>query len=169
MGRSKRNKYLKGKDIAMNDRLYDKSEVEDELGRDIDDRDITSNDLPDPSEVADWIIKILNRMLDPEMLQLRDEDKIKFTRKLDNEFREFSDRYYGLFDMTINMEDPDMLITFIEQLHKVKMGQLSFDDATAGFIDDLDEKHLYPSFSKKDVDAMKKQKIEEYKKRKGLN
>ena len=95
------------------------------------------------------------------MISLKASDPPMHQKKLDDEFKELSDRCYGLFDMVVNMEDPEMLIVYLQQLQRVKNGELTFDQASVTFTNHLDEKHLYPNFSKKDVESMRKKKKDE--------
>lgn len=144
--------------------LYTEDQVREMTG-DAVEQEVVVSKLPDPTEIADWIIKIVTRMLDDDMIELRAKDAVMHQKVLDDEFQQFSNRCYGLFDMTVNMDDPEMLIVYLQQLQRVKLGEISFDEASAAFSNHLDEKHLYPKFSKKQAEEMRQMKKDEMTKR----
>jgi hypothetical protein len=85
--------------------------------------------LPNPDEIIDQIIIILECMSTPEMCVLRETNVALFEELMEEKFIDFSSKYFGLFSMIIKGEDITPLFTMLEAIGQVNSGNKSLDDA----------------------------------------
>src|SRR5437868_2663686 len=86
-------------------------------------------DLPDSNYILDNVIKILEYMNEDEIVKLKEKDQLLYEEKLENQFNEFSEKFYGIFRMIISNEDISPLFKMLSKIDKVKNGKISLENA----------------------------------------
>jgi hypothetical protein len=89
----------------------------------------TPESLPDPNEILDSVINILEFMNTPEMVELKNSDRAQFDDTMEEKFLEFSSSYYGIFRMIIDGEDITPLYAMLSIISKVKSGGSTMEEA----------------------------------------
>lgn len=84
--------------------------------------------LPNPNEILDDIINILEYMNLDEMKTLRNTNLELFVQIMEEKFSDFSSNYYSLFRMVIDGgEDLDPLFKMLEIITNINSGNTSFE------------------------------------------
>lgn len=106
---------------------------------DVDDNDVN---LPDVDDLLTQMIALLEVASTDEMKKLKKTDENEFYSVLEEQFKPFVDRYYGIFKMVLKvkkMKELEPFILMITQIQNVKDGGACFEDA---------EKHVGYSLAK---------------------
>ena len=104
--------------------------------------------LPDVQQVLSQVIEVLEYMTTEEVLDLRSEDNDKYVEHMEEKFKTFSDRYYGLFRKLISGEDITPLMQMLAEIEKVKDGEKTIEEAEKTIGESLAEKYVYPNIGK---------------------
>ena len=84
--------------------------------------------LPNIELILDEIIKILECMNTEEMQILKSSNKTLFDQVMEEKFPQFSERYYGMFQMVLSGEDISPLFKMLDVIGSINSGHTSFED-----------------------------------------
>ena len=123
-------------DISMFDRLADKIKNHPEL-----------------IQLVNDIIEIMDFAYKPEMLELKNKDKLTYERCVKDLKPEFSDKYYSLTMLILDMNGENTkfqhLISMIELKCDMLAGNISEAVACERIREELSEHYIYPKFGGK--------------------
>lgn len=100
------------------------------------------SELPDPIDIAIEVEKIIERISSDEMILLEQKDKEEYGNKLEEEFPEFSKKYFSLFLTIISREDISNLTDMLLQLDQIKNHGKSYKDAEKELGENLSKQYI---------------------------
>jgi hypothetical protein len=103
--------------------------------------------FPDVPELLDNVSKILTYMCEPEMVELKKKSKEEYTLHMEQQFPDFSFRYYTLFLKLMSGEDITPLMYMLAMIEKVKSGELLMEDAEKAVGEGLARQYILPKLS----------------------
>lgn len=86
-------------------------------------------DLVDPAIIYKLMEDVLAYMAENNMAELRETNNSQFEQHMDEQFPDYSERYYAIFRMVISGQSLDMLFNMLEQIEKARHGQISVENA----------------------------------------
>ena len=104
--------------------------------------------FPDVGKLLDDVNSILECMCTSEMMELKKKDKNEFQTKMEQQFPDFSFRYYTLFLKLLSGEDITPLMSMLATIEKIKSGSLSMEEAEQGIGESLARKYVLPKLNK---------------------
>lgn len=106
--------------------------------------------------ITDSITNIMETLLTDEYQQLKKNNVDKLLLRLEKEFPKFSEKYYSLLKLIVKGEDISYLFKMLEMIESVQKNEKNIDEVEKNLGEELAEKYLYPSLSKKEVKNIKK-------------
>jgi len=85
-------------------------------------------DLPDSNQILDRVYNILEFISTDEIIKLKLENKPLYLQTVEDNFSDFSERYYALFNHIVNGKDITPLFGMLEQLHNIKSGKSTVEE-----------------------------------------
>ncbi len=110
----------------------------------IEDDDEATANLPEINVLLAQVIKILDYMSQNEIKQMRKDNEPAYQSHMEQQFPNFSMRYYGVFQKLISGEDLNPLFQMMGQIERVKRGEISLSEAEKEVGESLAEKYVYP-------------------------
>lgn len=124
------SKKQKKVDIRSNQKIVTEDDVK-RSGGNVYDRDIepflSREDLPNPGDILDNVIRMLEVMLTAEMKVLKNSNSEEYEKIMEDKFPDFSMKYYGLFKMVLSGEDITPLFGMLAGLADAKKGTTTLD------------------------------------------
>ena len=105
--------------------------------------------FPNVPQLLDDVSSILQCMCTPEMVELKKKDKNQFQIQMEQQFPDFSVRYYTLFLKLLSGDDISPLMTMLVAIEKVNSGKLTAEEAEQGIGESLARKYVLPKLNKK--------------------
>jgi hypothetical protein len=115
--------------------------------------DVSSVDI---DFITDSITNIMETLLTEEYQQLKKNNVDKLLLRLEKEFPKFSEKYYSLLKLIVKGEDISYLFKMLEMIESVQKNEKNIVEVEKNLGEELAEKYLYPSLSKKEVKNIKK-------------
>tara|TARA_A100000164_G_C21809471_1_gene724757 strand:+ start:441 stop:815 length:375 start_codon:yes stop_codon:yes gene_type:complete len=106
--------------------------------------------------ITDSITNIMETLLTEEYQQLKKNNVDKLLLRLEKEFPKFSEKYYSLLKLIVKGEDISYLFKMLEMIESVQKNEKNIVEVEKNLGEELAEKYLYPSLSKKEVKNIKK-------------
>jgi hypothetical protein len=106
--------------------------------------------------ITNSITQIMEKLLTDEYQSLKNKNKDKLLLKLENEFPKFSEKNYTLLKMIVNGEDISFFYKMLEMIDSVQKKKNTIDEVEKNLGEELADKYLYPSLSKKEIKNLKK-------------
>ena len=125
---------------------------------DVDLSKVAVDKLPDPDQLADRIIELLERLEDPELQFLKKTQYGMYEHVLDQQFGDFADQHPGLYQMVLELNDPTMVFEYLNNLAAVKNGEMTFEEATHKFTDLIDQMFLYQHLTSDQIAEIEQKK-----------
>lgn len=109
--------------------------------------------VPDLDYLVTNLVKILEFMNEECNVILKRENKEMFKKVMEEKFPEFVDKYYSVFQqlLTDDMDSFEKLLMMIEQLNRVKIGEIDLDEAFEYVREKLSGEYIYPQFGGKEA------------------
>jgi hypothetical protein len=85
--------------------------------------------LVDVGDILGNVEKILEYMCRDEIIALKNQEDGEYGHHMEEQFPEFSFRYYTLFQTIINGEDLANLFSMLGAIERIKQGKISIEDA----------------------------------------
>jgi hypothetical protein len=129
--------------------------------------DDSAPEIPDLEYITQSCVKIIRYVSTEEMMLLKLENEDAYKAKADDEFREFADKYYGLFTRIICDEfDIGDLKYMIKMMKNIKDNDLDIKTEHESFVSTMAEKYVYPEHGGKEgfLDFVEKSKKKKEKK-----
>lgn len=95
---------------------------------DYSDGEINPDNLPDPNQILDQVLNILEYIATPDLKLIRESDPKFFESLVEEKFPEFTDRYYGIFKMLLSGSDLSPLFAMLSGINHIKTGQKKYRD-----------------------------------------
>ena len=106
--------------------------------------------------ITNSITNIMETLLTYEYQQLKKNNVDQLLLRLEKEFPKFSEKYYSLLKLIVKGEDISYLFKMLEMIESVQKNEKNIVEVEKNLGEELAEKYLYPSLSKKEVKNIKK-------------
>mgnify|MGYP001327149932 CR=1 FL=1 len=101
----------------------------------------------DVDYISSTTIEILEYILTDEMQKLEKKNPNAFRQHIEAKFKDFADKYYGVFMSLMDRENRESnvggLIQMFEQLNDIKKNKITLDEATSNFNEKMNKKYFY--------------------------
>lgn len=124
-------------------------------------------EIPDLEEITKSCLQIIRFISTDEMVKLKYENEALFKETVDNEFKEFADKYYSLFTrITCDEFDIGDLKYMIQVMRNIKENNIGMKAGHETFVDTMAEKYIYPQHGGKEgfLEFVEKEKQKKTKK-----
>lgn len=120
----KEQKVVSGEEVNK-----DKNKIVLNFGGDEGEAPPNPEDLPKASNILDEVIQILECMNTEEMQNLKKTNVNVYEKVMEDQFPDFSFKYYSIFRMILSGEDITPLFMMLDAINDVNTGKKNFEDA----------------------------------------
>jgi hypothetical protein len=108
-------------------------------------------EIADPDTLIKNVLKAIEIMDTKEMVKLQEESYPRFMNKIIDEIPDIQTSMIKILsDRQNRVPNLERVLQIIETLRKVKMGNLNMESAFANFVEEQNEKYIYPQFGGKE-------------------
>jgi hypothetical protein len=125
------------------------------LNPDTNDNNNDTSNLPYVPDILDNITEILTYMMDEQLLQMKKNDRQQFDLHMEDKFKSFADRYYGIFIKLLNGDDITPLMSMLKSIEDIQAGNITMEQAERKLGDELADRFIYPNLRPDQVNQIK--------------
>jgi hypothetical protein len=108
-------------------------------------------EIADPDTLIKNVLKAIEIMDTEEMIKLQEESYPRFMNKIIEEIPDIQTSMIKILsDRQNRVPNLERVLQIIETLRKIKMGNLNMESAYADFVEEQNEKYIYPQFGGKE-------------------
>ena len=108
-------------------------------------------EIADPDTLIKNVLKAIEIMDTDEMIKLQEESYPRFMNKIIEEIPDIQTSMIKILsDRQNRVPNLERVLQIIETLRKVKTGKLNMESAYADFVEEQNEKYIYPQFGGKE-------------------
>lgn len=99
-------------------------------------------------DITNRIVEILEYMNTDYITQLRKQDQVLYERTIENQFPDFTEKYYSVLKLLMSGDDITRLMEMLSQLEKVEKNEKSRDDVINQIREELNNEYVYKVLKK---------------------
>jgi glucosamine 6-phosphate synthetase-like amidotransferase/phosphosugar isomerase protein len=117
-------------------------------------------EIADPDCLIKNVLRAIEIMDTDDMIKLQEESYPRFMNKVIDEIPDIQTSMIKILsDRQNRVQNLERILQIIETLRKVKFGNLNMESAYANFVEEQNEKYIYPQFGGKKEFEQKYKKI----------